>query len=214
VDTYNFSEEKFSLEKPSQNAILTSGFLFSLPFTPMTPLRIFLGIVALLVIRYVSLYNKIVHLKTTRENAFSDIDVQMKLRFDLVDNLVNTVKGYAKHEKETLNAVIEARSKFGAATNIQDKAEADNMLSGALKSIFALSEAYPDLKANQNFIQLQNEISDIENKIAAARRFFNSTTREYNTVIQQFPANILFSKTPETFFEGEEDNKKVPKVQF
>lgn len=181
----------------------------------MTPLRIFLGIIALLVIRYVSLYNKIVHLKTTRENAFSDIDVQMKLRFDLVDNLVNTVKGYAKHEKDTLNAVIEARSKFGAATNIKDKADADNMLSGALKSIFALSEAYPDLKANQNFIQLQSELSDIENKIAAARRFFNSTTREYNTVIQQFPANILFpANTPETFFEGEEETKKTPKVEF
>lgn len=174
-------------------------------------------IVVLLVLAifyYISLYNKIVNLKTNRENAFSDIDVQMKMRFDLVDNLVNTVKGYAKHEKETLNEVIEARNKFTSAKNMQDKAEADNMLSGALKSIFALGEAYPDLKANQNFLQLQTELSDIENKIAAARRFFNATTKEYNAVIQQFPANVLFSKTPEAYFEGEEEIKKAPKVQF
>jgi len=171
-------------------------------------------LIVLAIFYYISLYNKIVNLKTSRENAFSDIDVQMKMRFDLVDNLVNTVKGYAQHEKETLNDVIEARNKFTSAKNMQDKATADNMLSGALKSIFALSESYPELKANQNFLQLQNELSDIENKIAAARRFFNATTKEYNTVIQQFPANILFHKTPETFFEGEEAAKKAPKVEF
>lgn len=161
-----------------------------------------------------SLYNKIVRLKTTRENALSDIDVQMKMRFDLVENLVNTVKWYAQHEKETLHEVISARNKFTAANTLQDKSEADTLLTSALKNVFALAESYPDLKANQNFLQLQTELSDIENKIAAARRFFNSTTKEYNTLIQQFPANVLFKKTPEAFFEGEEESKKVPQVQF
>ncbi len=176
-----------------------------------------IAIIAVLVILglvVLSLYNTIVRLKTTRDNALSDIAVQMKARFDLVENLVNTVKGYAKHEKETLNEVIEARNQFTSAKNIQEKSEADAMLTGALKSVFALSESYPDLKANQNFLQLQTELSDIENKIAAARRFFNSTTKEYNTLIQQFPANILFKKTPETFFEGEDEIKKAPKVEF
>ncbi len=181
----------------------------------MNPLRILLALIAVVVIYVIMLYNTIVRLRTTRENAFSDIDVQMKLRFDLVDNLVNTVKGYAKHEKETLNDVIEARNKFTSAKNMQDKADADSMLSGALKSIFALAESYPDLKANQNFLQLQTELSDIENKIAAARRFFNSATKEYNTTIQQFPANVIFAgKKPEAYFEGEENIKKAPKVEF
>lgn len=162
-----------------------------------------------------SLYNKIVHLRTTRDNAFADIDVQMKNRFDLVDNLVSTVKGYATHEKATLNWVIEARSQFTSAKNQKEKAEADSMLSSSLKSIFALAEAYPDLKANQNFLQLQTELSDLENKIAAARRFFNSATKEYNTVIQQFPANILFKgNKPEEFFQWDEEAKEPVKVQF
>ena len=179
-----------------------------------TALIVVIIVIVIGIFRYFNLYNKIVKLRTTRESSLSDIDVQMKLRFDLVDNLVNTVKGYAKHEKETLHDVIEARNKYTSAQNMQDKANADNMLSGALKSIFALSESYPELKANQNFLQLQNELSDIENKIAAARRFFNATTKEYNTVIQQFPANILFSNSPETYFEGEEAIKKAPKVEF
>ncbi|GHW02828.1 membrane protein [candidate division SR1 bacterium] len=180
----------------------------------MSILRGLIIIIAVCAIIYVTLYNKIIHLKTTRDSSLSDIDVQMKMRFDLVDNLVSTVKGYATHEKSTLDDVIKARNSFGTATNMKEKADANNVLTGALKSIFALSESYPDLKANQNFIQLQTELSDIENKIAAARRFFNATTKEYNTVIQQFPANILFHKTPETFFEGEEEIKKAPKVEF
>ena len=172
-------------------------------------------IVAAIVAWIISLYNKIVHLRTTRENALSDIDVQMKMRFDLVDNLVNTVKGYSKHESETLRQVIEVRNQFTSAKNVKEKAEADGALSGALKSIFALAESYPELKANQNFLQLQSELSDIENKIAAARRFFNSATKEYNVLIQQFPANIIFpGNKPETFFEGEEEIKKAPKVEF
>ncbi len=171
-------------------------------------------VIALLAIYYISLNNKIVALKTTREGSLSDIDVQMQLRFDLVDNLVSTVKGYAKHEEETFTKVIEARNRMGSATSVKEKSEADNMLSSALKNIIALAEAYPELKANQNFLQLQNELSDIENKISSARRYFNATTREYNTLVQQFPANILFHKQPEDFFEGNDEIKKAPKVQF
>ena len=171
-------------------------------------------VIALLAIYYISLNNKIVALKTTRESSLSDIDVQMQLRFDLVDNLVSTVKGYAKHEEETFTKVIEARNRMGSATSVKEKSEADNMLSSALKNIIALAEAYPELKANQNFLQLQKELSDIENKISSARRYFNATTREYNTLVQQFPANILFHKQPEDFFEGNDEIKKAPKVQF
>lgn len=175
---------------------------------------VILWLIVIGVIWYVSLYNRIVKLKATRDNAWSDIDVQLRLRFDLVDNLVETVKWYAKHEKDTLKEVIEARNKFATATDVKSKAEADNMLTVWLKSIFALSEAYPDLKANQNFLNLQNELSDIENKIAAARRYFNAATREYNTTVQEFPANVLFHKQPEDYFEGIEEAKKAPKVKF
>ena len=180
----------------------------------MTALWVILWLIAICVIWYVKLYNNIVWLKTTRENAWSDIDVQLRMRFDLVDNLVETVKWYAKHEKDTFKEVVEARNKFASATDVKSKAEADNMLSSSLKSLFALSEAYPELKSNQNFLSLQSELSDIENKIASARRYFNAATREYNTVIQQFPANVLFHKQPEDYFEGIEEAKKAPKVKF
>lgn len=180
----------------------------------MTALWVILWIIAVLGVWYVNLYNRIVWLKTTRDNAWSDIDVQLRMRFDLVDNLVSTVKWYAKHEKTTFKEVVEARNKFASATDVKSKAEADNMLSASLKSLFALSEAYPELKANENFLSLQTELSDIENKIASARRYFNAATREYNTVIQQFPANILFHKQSEDYFEGIEEAKKAPKVKF
>lgn len=180
----------------------------------MTALWVILWLVVICVFVYARLYNRIVSLKATRDNARSDIDVQLRMRFDLVDNLVSTVKGYAKHEKDTLKEVIEARNKFATATDVKSKAEADNMLTTSLKSLFALSEAYPELKANENFLSLQTELSDIENKIASARRYFNAATREYNTLIQQFPANILFKKQPEDYFEGIEEAKKAPKVKF
>jgi len=180
----------------------------------MEILYVILWLVVICVIWYVSLYNKIVWLKANRENAWSDIDVQLRMRFDLVDNLVETVKWYAKHEKNTFKEVVEARNKFATATDVKSKSEADNMLTTSLKSLFALSEAYPELKANENFLSLQSELSDIENKIASARRYFNATTREYNTVIQQFPANVLFHKQPEDYFEGIEEAKKAPKVKF
>ena len=180
----------------------------------MTIVWVILWLVVLLFVYYISLNNRIVGLEETVGNAWSDIDVQLRMRFDLVDNLVETVKWYAKHEKGTFKEIVEARNKFGSATDITSKAEADNMLTASLKSLFALSEAYPELKSNENFLSLQTELSDIENKIASARRYFNAATREYNTLIKQFPANILFHKEPKDYFEGLEEAKKAPKVKF
>ena len=180
----------------------------------MVALLIILIIVLWFAGYYIKLNNKIVSLEETVGNAWSDIDVQLRMRFDLVDNLVETVKGYAKHEKSTFKEVVEARNKFASATDVKSKAEADNMLTTSLKSLFALSESYPELKANENFLNLQSELSDIENKIASARRYFNAATREYNTLIKQFPANILFHKEPKDYFEGLEEAKKAPKVKF
>lgn len=181
-------------------------------------LRITLGVLFLIVIWAISLYNRLVSLKNNRENAFADIDVQLKLRFDLVENLVNTVKWYATHEKETLQNLTDARTSFLHANGVEGKLEANNQLTGALKTLFAVAENYPDLKANQNFLELQSELSDIENKLAAARRFFNSATREYNTSIQSFPSNLIanhFGFTQVEFFElDDEAAKKAPKVQF
>lgn len=181
-------------------------------------LLIVLGVVALLVVYLVTLYNGLVTLKNNRENAFADIDVQLLNRFDLVENLVSTVKGYAAHEKTTLQGLIDARTRFMSAQTVDAKLEASNQLTGALKSFFAVSENYPDLKANTNFLQLQNELSDIENKLAAARRFFNATTKEYNTAIQTFPGNLIakhFWHTQVPFFELEDQAvKKAPKVEF
>ena len=180
-------------------------------------MTIVLVLVVLLVLGflyYIRLNNKIVSLEETVENAWSDIDVQLRMRFDLVDNLVETVKWYAKHEKDTFKEVVEARNRFTTASDIKSKSEADNMLTTSLKSIFALAEAYPELKANENFLNLQSELSDIENKIASARRYFNAATREYNTIIKQFPADILFHKQPKDYFEWLEEAKKAPKVKF
>ena len=180
----------------------------------MTALLVILVLVAGLIGYYIKLNNHIVKLEENVWNAWSDIDVQLRMRFDLVDNLVETVKWYAKHEKSTFKEIVEARNKFATATDVKSKADADNMLTTSLKSLFALSEAYPELKSNENFLSLQSELSDIENKIASARRYFNAATREYNTTIKQFPANILFHKEPKDYFEGIEEAKKAPKVKF
>lgn len=171
----------------------------------------------LIVLYVIAQYNKLVKLKNNINNAFADVDVQMKLRFDLIENLVNTVKWYASHEKETLENLTQARTQFLSAGSQDDKLQADNMLSGALKSLFSVSENYPDLKANQNFLQLQNELSDIENKIAAARRYFNSSINEYNSSIESFPTNLiagLFGFKYIEFFATDEAEKAVPKVSF
>lgn len=149
-------------------------------------------VLVLLVLMAIGTYNRLVALRQNANRSFADIDVQLKQRHDLIPNLVETVKGYASHESGTLQAVIAARNSAVSASNVDDKVAAENVLTGALRQVFALSEAYPDLKANTNFLQLQGELSDIENKLAAARRFFNNTVAEFNGAIQQFPA-VLFS---------------------
>lgn len=157
----------------------------------MSGILIFLGLIALVAIFGVTIYNRIVALAQRTEQAFADVDVQLKQRHDLVPNLVETVKGYASHEKETLDAVISARNAAQAATGPAAQGQAEGVLGAALGRLFALAEAYPDLKANTNFLELQRELSDIENKIAAARRFFNNAVQEFNTSIQQIPGNFI-----------------------
>jgi len=154
---------------------------------------IVLGVIVVIVLWAITIYNGLIALRQRVNQSFADIDVQLKQRHDLIPNLVETVKGYAGHERGTLEAVVKARQTAMAAPGIEQKVAAENMLSGALRQMFALSEAYPDLKANQNFQQLQSDLSDIENKLAASRRFFNSAVQEYNTGIQQFPAALFAS---------------------
>jgi LemA protein len=179
-----------------------------------------LGVIVVIVLWAISVYNGLVTMRQRANQAFADIDVQLKQRHDLIPNLVETVKGYAAHERGTLEAVIQARNTAIAAPGVEQKVAAENMLSGALRQLFALSESYPDLKANQNFQQLQSELSDIENKLAAARRFFNNAVQEYNTGIQQFPAALfagIFGFTQRTFFDlGEERAtlEQAPSVKF
>src|ERR1700747_963255 len=154
---------------------------------------IVIGVIVVLVLWIISIYNALVAMRQRVNQAFSDVDVQTKQRHDLIPNLVETVKGYAGHERGTLEAVIKARNSAiqAGSGGVAAQAAAENQLSGALRQLFALSEAYPDLKANQNFQQLQSELSDIENKLAASRRFFNNAVQEYNTGIQRFPAVIV-----------------------
>lgn len=182
---------------------------------------IVLGIVVVLAFIVIGMYNNLVKLRNNRENAFANIDVQLKQRFDLVPQLVATVKGYATHEKELLERITLARTTGMTATSIDDKMKADNMLSSALAGLKVSVEAYPDLKANQNFLQLQGELSDIENKLAATRRYFNSATRELNNAVQTFPGNVLagmFGFHKEPMYEiAPEDRKAVetaPKIEF
>ena len=185
---------------------------------------IILGVVVVLLAAVlVGAYNRLVALDQRADQAFADIDVQLKQRTDLIPNLVETVKGYASHEQGTLDAVTRARAAAAGATCVNDKVAADNMLTGALGKLFAVAEAYPDLKANTNFLDLQRELSDIENKLAAARRFFNSAVSEFNAVRRQFPT-VLFAGmvgfgADKPFFDvGEGDraamNAAPPKVSF
>jgi LemA protein len=182
---------------------------------------ILLGILAVFVLFGIGIYNRLVSLRQVTNQAWSDVDVQLKQRYDLIPNLVETVKGYASHERETLDAVVKARNAAISAAGPAEQAAAENILSGALRQLFALSESYPDLKANQNFLQLQTELADIENKIAASRRFFNNAVQEYNAATEQFPA-VLFARSlgfqPRTFFEVPENERAAvqaaPKVGF
>ena len=184
----------------------------------MNPFNILLGIIALVVLWAVFAYNRFVTLINRAKEAWSDIDVQLKRRYDLIPNLVETVKGYATHEREAFENVTKARAQSMQAGTPGAKAQAENILSGALKSLFAVAEAYPDLKANQNFAQLQSELSDTENKIQAARRFYNGNVRDLNTSIETFPSNLIadmFKFEPREFFELEEAAAKEPvKVKF
>lgn len=178
-------------------------------------------VIVLLVVWVIGIYNNLVTLRNNRENAFANIDVQLKQRYDLIPNLVNTVKGYAEHEKGVLERVTAARTAAMGATTLNEKIEAENALSSALAGLKVSVEAYPDLKANQNFLQLQNEISDIENKLAAVRRFFNSATRELNNAVQTFPSNIfagMFGFKREMMFEVPDSERaqydKAPEIKF
>ncbi len=182
---------------------------------------IVLIVVLLVVLWLVASYNTLVRLRVSRENAFANIDIQLKQRYDLIPQLVSTVKGYATHERELLESVTRARTAAMSATTTNEKIEADNVLSNALAGLRVSLEAYPDLKANQNFLQLQGEISDIENKLAAARRFFNSTTRELNVTVQSFPTNLLagmFGFKTEPMFEisanERAQHEKAPEIKF
>jgi LemA protein len=174
-----------------------------------------LGVVVLWV---VVAYNGLVSARNRVKEAWSDIDVQLKRRYDLIPNLIETVKGYASHEQGTLDRVIQARAKAMGAQSVKEHAEAENMLTGALKSVFALSEAYPQLRAVESFAKLQDELSDTENKIQAARRFYNSNVMNLNNKVEMFPTNLLagpFGFTKAEFFELKEEAAKEPvKVQF
>lgn len=182
---------------------------------------IVLVVVVLIVLWLVGMYNNLVRLRNNRENAFANIDVQLKQRYDLVPQLVATVKGYAAHEQQTLQRLTEARTAAMGATTINDKIAADNALTSALAGLKVQVEAYPELKANQNFMQLQTEIADIENKLAAVRRFFNSATRELNNAVQTFPSNIfasMFDFHREPMFEVPQADRatldKAPEIKF
>ncbi len=188
----------------------------------ITILYVVLAIIAVVIVWLIAVYNGLIKLRNRVDEAFSDIDVQLKRRYDLIPNLMETVKGYMNHESETLQKVTEARTSAMAIhenknATPEQQAEAENMLSGALKTLFAVSENYPDLKASANFAKLQDELSDTENKIQAARRFYNGNVRDFNTKIQMFPTNIIvnmigFKKYE--FFKADEDEKENIKVQF
>jgi len=178
---------------------------------------ILLAVAAVLALYVMLTYNGLVSLRNKIENAWAQIDVQLKRRYDLIPNLVETVKGYAAHERQTLEAVVQARNTAMAATGPHEQAQAENMISGALKSIFALSEAYPDLKANQSFLDLQEELTGTEGRIAYARQYYNDSVYRYNTKIQSFPSNLLakqFRFDEREYFEAEGDARGPVAVDF
>ncbi len=179
---------------------------------------ILLIVIAVLAVAFIAIYNGLVRLRVQADNAWADIDVQLKRRYDLVPNLVETVKGYAGHEAGTLEAVVQARNSAMAAQGPAQKAEAENMLSGALRQLFALSEAYPQLRAVESFTALQSTLTQLEDTIQNARRYYNAVVRDFNTKIQQFPSNIvagMFNFKPREFFEvNAPAEREVPKVSF
>ncbi len=188
----------------------------------MTPLYLILGLLAILAIWLIATYNGLITSKNRVDEASSDIDVQLKRRYDLIPNLVETVKGYMTHERETLVKLTQARtaamtSNSNPQATLAEREQAENMLSGTLKTLFAVTENYPELKANQNFLQLQDEITDTENKIQASRRFYNGNVRDFNTKIQVFPTNLfagMMHFTKYEFFQAEAGERQNVKVQF
>ena len=181
-------------------------------------LLVLAGVVAVVALWFVFTYNGLVRLRNQVKNAWSQIDVQLKRRYDLIPNIVETVKGYAAHEKETLERVIQARQRGIDASTVKQQQEAENMITGALRQLFALSEAYPNLKANENFLALQEELSSTENKIGFARQYYNETVKDFNIRQEMFPANLVASMLgfqPADFFEIEEaSQREAPKVKF
>ncbi|MEM7009522.1 MAG: LemA family protein [Thermodesulfobacteriota bacterium] len=179
---------------------------------------IILAIIVAVAVAAVTIYNGLVKLRNTSEQAWADVDVQLKRRYDLIPNLVETVKGYASHEKETFEKVVQARNQAMGAGTPSDKGVAENFLTSALKSLFALAEAYPDLKANQNFLDLQDELSKIEEQIQLARRYYNAVVRDLNTKIETVPSNIIanmFNFEQKDYFElDSEEERQTPKVDF
>ncbi len=176
-----------------------------------------IGVAGVLVLWLIAIYNGLVRLKNRTDEAWSDIDVQLKRRYDLIPNLVEAVKGVTKQEQEVFTKVTEARSNAMKAQGVEAKGKAENMLSETLKSLFAVSEAYPDLKSSQNFLQLQGELTDTEDKIQAARRFYNTNVRDLNTKIETFPNNMvagMLGAAKREFFEADESEKEPVKVQF
>ena len=184
----------------------------------MIALIVILVILFIFIGYFIAIYNGLVKLKNQSEEAWSSIDVQLKRRHDLIPNLVETVKGYAGHEKETLTKVIEARNMaMQASGNLEQKAQAENFLTGTLKSLFALSENYPQLKANENFLQLQNSLEEIEDNIQNARRYYNAVVRDLNIKVESFPSNIvagMFNFNKKEYFEMDEKEKEPVKVSF
>ena len=183
----------------------------------MWPLWIILGIVVVIIIALIAIYNSLVTLRLRVKNAWSQIDVQLQRRFDLIPNLVETVKGYMEHESEVLTKVSELRSSWANAKTVDEKAKLDNQLSESLKTIMAVAENYPDLKANQNFAELQTELTNTENKISYSRQFYNDAVLMYNNKCEQFPSNIIagmFNFKEADFFEIASGEREAPKVQF
>ncbi|MDP3779436.1 MAG: LemA family protein [bacterium] len=184
----------------------------------MNPLYIVLGIIVLVLAVFIGIYNSLVHRRTRVEEGWSDIEVQMKRRYDLIPNIVEAVKGYVAHEKSVLENVTKARTQAMGAHNPNERVQAENALTGTLKTLFAVAESYPDLKANTNFLDLQRELADTENKLQSARRFFNSVVRDYNIMIQTFPSVMvagMFGFTKKDFFDLDDEAAREPvKVSF
>ena len=178
---------------------------------------IIIAVLIILVIYFICFYNSLVKLNNNVKEAFSTMDVYLKKRWDLIPNLVETVKGYAKHEKSTFEDVVKARNAYASASSFEDEVKASGEVTKALNKLFALAEAYPELKANENFLSLQNDLKDVEEKISVSRQFYNDTVLTYNNKVMMFPSNIvasLFKFEKGKFFEASEEDKKVPKVSF